>query len=65
MKYSIFMKYKYGPVKVAIKCGNLVKTLQIQAKNDLRNIPIITYLVQLGNVYNDFEVLAKFLSFDF
>ena len=59
MKYSIFMKYKYGPVKVAIKCGNLVKTLQIQAKNDLRNIPI-TYLVQLGNVYNDFEVLAKF-----
>ena len=59
------MKYKYGPVKVAIKCGNLVKTLQIQAKNDLRNIPIITYLVQLGNVYNDFEVLAKFLSFDF
>lgn len=60
MKYSIFMKYKYGPVKVAIKCGNLVKTLQIQAKNDLRNIPIITYLVQLGNVYNDFEVLAKF-----
>ena len=58
------MKYKYGPVKVAIKCGNLVKTLQIQAKNDLRNIPI-TYLVQLGNVYNDFEVLAKFLSFDF
>ena len=60
MKYSIFMKYKYGPVKVAIKCGSLVKTLQIQAKNDLRNIPIITYLVQLGNVYNDFEVLAKF-----
>ena len=60
MKYSIFMQYKYGPVKVAIKCGNLVKTLQIQAKNDLRNIPIITYLVQLGNVYNDFEVLAKF-----
>ena len=60
------MQYKYGPVKVAIKCGNLVKTLQIQAKNDLHNINIpITYLVQLGNVYNDFEVLAKFLSFDF
>ena len=60
MKYSIFIQYKYEPVKVAIKSGILVKTLQIQAKNDLRNIPIITYLVQLGNVYNDFEVLAKF-----
>ena len=64
MKYSIFMKYNYGLVKVAIKCGKLVKTLQSQAKNDLHNIPI-TYLVQLGNVYSDFEVLAKFLNFDF